>query len=216
MRSGLLSVLFLIVALLAVPRSSVGQAAEITHSDFWAAVRTSSVATRASFPRREIEKFEGSRAGQLSFIRTKTTDFSAADRFHLITEIVDGDEKTIEEMITIGTVSYCKKKSAEWDTKNCYLNPPSALETAVEEQFRVEKTDEGSKYFRKTIYLFQEAGKTEKTRFQSEDILILNPDMTVRERTITNTSQETGAFQSRQTWKNEYGIKLKPIEVPIK
>ncbi len=208
-------VFLLILAFSLLPKDVSAQSKEITQADFWAAVRSAYTATRNVFPRRETETSEGSRAGR-NYRRTKTSEYVAADRFKLSTETLEGESRSVKEMIRIVKEGFCRENSNEWRTTNCYENPPAALEDAIESSFRVEKTEKAVTYTRKSTFLYTMAGKTESTKFVSEDILVLNSDLTVRERTITKSAVERGAVLSRETQKFEYGLKLKPIEPPIR
>jgi hypothetical protein len=207
--------LLLALAFAFLPNTAFAQTKEITHAEFWSAVTLAFATTRNVFPRREIETYEGFRGGR-SFRRTKTTEYVASDTFRRVTETREGDVVSVAEMITIGKERYCRENSSEWRTSKCYENPPAALEDAIESSFRVEKKDKRVIYTRKSMFLQSEAGKAERTKFMSEDILVLNSDLTVRERTITKSALDTGTILSREILTREYGLKLNPIDAPIK
>lgn len=207
--------LLLALAFALLPSTAFAQPKEITQAEFWSAVTSAFAATRSVFPRREIETYEGSRGGR-SFRRTKTADYVTADTFRRVTESREGDVVSVAEMITIGKERYCRENSSEWRTSKCYENPPAALEDAIESSFRVETKDKQITYTRKSTFLQFEAGKAERTKFMSEDILVLNSDLTVRKRTITKSALDTGTILSRETLTREYGLKLSPIDAPIK
>lgn len=203
-------------AFLLTPTAASAQSKEISEAEYWAAVSSAFAATRKAFPRRETETYEGSRAGKLSSQRTKTSEYAAADMFHTVKETLENGKRSVEEMIQIGAYRYCKDDSGEWTISGCYVNPPAALESALEAKFSINKSDKSITYTRTATFLLKEAGRTELTKFLTEDTLVLNSDLSVRERTISKSALETRAILSRETRKHEYGIELKPIEAPIK
>lgn len=215
MGSGLLRAFAVTLALSVLPALATAQANEISEADYWAAIRAAFNATSRVFPRKEIEIFEGSRAGR-TYRRTKVSEYAAADKFHLTTERVEGDTATAEEMIQVGKERYCKKGLAEWSTANCYVNPPAALEDAIKSQFQVEKGEEGITYTRRSTFLLNQPGGSEPTEFLTEDVLELNSDLSIRKRTITKSAVGTRVVLSREMRKHEYALELKSIEAPIK
>jgi hypothetical protein len=216
MRFGLWLGIVLAFALLWTPTAASGQSRDISEAEYWAAVYSAFGATRKAFPRQEIETYESSRSGKTGYQRTKTSEFVAADRFHTIKETLENGKRSVEEMIQIGTARYCKDDLGGWKTAGCYVNPPAPLESALESKFRIDKSEKSTTYTRTSTFLLTETGRSEPTKFLTEDILVLNSDLLVRERTITKSALETRAILTRETRKHEYGLEPKPIEAPIK
>lgn len=189
---------------------------DISEKEYWAAVYAAYSATLETFPRQETEVYEGYSAGELNYQRTKTFEYEAADKFHFIRETLENGKRGVEELFQIGTLRYCKIDSGDWKTSGCYLNPPAALEPAIESKFQVDKTEKEITYRRKSTFQLKEKGNSEPKIFLTEDTLVLNPDLSIRDRTIKKLGVETKALVSRVTQKNTYRKNVKPIEAPIK
>ncbi len=195
--------------------STFAQSTAISEKDYWEAVYSAFATTRKVFPRRETETYERMKSGQTTYKRITKSEYHAADKFHTIKEVTDNGMVSMDEMIQIGTGRYCKENSSDWKTSGCYVNPPAPLEKAVESQFSAEKDKDSMIYKRISVSLAVEAGKSEPTKFVTEDILVLNSDGSIRERTITRSILETHSVVSRETRKHEYDLHFKPINAPI-
>lgn len=200
----------------AIAKTTFAQTQNITESEYWAGIRTGYASTRKSFPRRETEKYEGFADGTLTFSTIENSEYQAADQYHIVRETRRDGKITKSEKIQIGAVRYCRESPGEWKTSGCYDNPPPRLEDAEETSYVLQKIKDGTAYIRSALFSRKENGKTEPTKFLTEDTLILNADFSVRERTIVKSIQETKKIASRESQKFEYGLNLKPIEAPIK
>lgn len=204
---------FLLV-LVGIPANASAQSKEITEAEYWTGIRTGNAAARKVFPRRETATNEGFAGEKTTYLRNETHEYEAADKYYSIDETSRNGKVETEESTQIGALRYCRVNMAEWKTSGCYLNPPAPLGSATETRYSVEKTGDITKYLRVAISI--ETSNAEPIKFLTEDLFILNADQTVRERTIVKSNYDSKAVRFRTTQKYEYGIKLKPIEAPIK
>lgn len=119
-------------------------------------------------------------------------------------------------MIQVRTLRYCKENEGVWTSSGCYVNPPAPLEDALESSFALQMTKDGVIFSRTSSYLSNESGKTEPVKFRTEDTTILYADLSVRYRSIVRSVYEINKIVIREMQKYEYGLNLKPIEVPIR
>lgn len=203
-------------ALLAFAGNTFAQSKNITEKEYWAGIYTGYTSAHKSFPRRETTTYERLTVGRVTYSRIEKSEYEAANKYHTVKETQNDGKTSKNEMIQIGTIRYCKENSGEWRISGCYNNPPAALEDAIETHFVLQTNKDKITYIRTASYLSKQPGKTEPTKFLTEDKLILNSDLTIRERTIVKSVQETKQIASRETEKFEYRMSLKPIEPPIK
>lgn len=216
MRFSLPLVVIIALVFLAVAGTTFAQSQNITESEYWAGIRTGYASARKSFPRRETEKYEGFTDGTLTLTRIKNSEYQAADKYHIVIETLRDGRITISEKIQIEALRYCKESPGEWKTSGCYDSPPPPLEDAKETSYVLQKIKNSTAYIRTASFSLKVSGQTEPTKFLTEDTLILNADLSVRERTIVKSIQATKKIASRESQKFEYGLNFKLIKAPIK
>ncbi|MFN0138474.1 MAG: hypothetical protein ACKVQW_00110 [Pyrinomonadaceae bacterium] len=192
----------------------MAQATVITQQEYWAGIRSGYATTREMFPRRETQEYENLLHGKVSYSRTQVSEYRSKDTYRTIETVVRDGKTTVTELIQIGIARYCREDTSEW--KSCYEDPPPPLGEADETKYAVQVNQDSRTYIRTATLLRKEADRSEPTKFLTDDRLVLNMDMSVRERSIVKTVSETKSVVFRNTSKFEYNVALKPIEAPIK
>lgn len=208
-------VLFAVVFLLAV-EFSWAQTTAITEQDYWAGIRSGYATTRDKFPRRETTTYESLSGEKVTYSRTEISEYRSKDIFHIVKTVVRDGATVITEMIQIGSSRYCRDNGSEWKSSGCYFQPPAPLDKADETKYSVQTNKDGRILMRNATFLEKEIKSNEPITYLTEDKVVLNYDMSVRERSIIKVVKETRNIASRATTLLEYGVDLKPIESPIK
>jgi hypothetical protein len=210
--------LFILLGLILVvaPKISFAQSSAISEIDFLVSHNVAYRATDAKYPRKRTYKYEVLSEGKVTYSSTEVTEYMGYDKYRIIeTEISNGRTK-VNEAIQIGQNRYCRENSAKWDN-NCYEPPPAAAMGHIDgATYMLESAPDSKTYVR--IYKTQkeEKGKPAPLVFVTEDRSFLNEDMSYRSRSIIRTNSVTKEIVSSTALKYEYGIKLSPIEAPIK
>ena len=211
-----LSLIIAVVLLLCIPAITFAQSKDIAAAEYWQVIYSQYTSSRKVFPRKERDIYERFTDSKITYSRTKRFEYQSANTFRLVTETSTDGKISLTEMIQIGRVGYCKEDLGDWKTAGCYLNPPAALEDAVETRYFVQKNRDNTVYSRIATFLLKETGKPEQTKFLTVDTLTLNKDLSIRGRTIVKSFFETKNIASRETEQFKYSSTLKPIEAPIK
>ncbi len=210
------TIILIAIVILTASEISLAQTTAITEEGYWAGIRSGYAATRDLFPRRETKTFESLLGGTVNYSRTEISEFRSKDTYRTTKTVIRDGSTIVTEAIQIGTVRYCRENTAAWKSSGCYQQPPPPLGDADETKYSVQVNKDSRTYIRTATLLKKEADKAEPTKFLTEDRFVLNSDMSVRERSIVKTVNETKSIVSRETSTFEYGITLKPIEAPIK
>lgn len=210
MRFPVWSITLLFLILFATAGTSIAQISTISEREFLEVTNGESYrATAARYPRRETQTYERLADGKITSTETEVIEFLASDKYRAKKTIVSNGNTSTREEIQIGENRYCRKNSSEWDSY-CAMPPPSAAMGAINgAQYSLEIGVDTKTYQR--IY---QSTREEKTT--TIDRIILNSDLSHRDRSIITTNSETKEIVSRFTEKVEYGIKLDPIEAPMK
>ncbi len=204
----------LVIGIIGTPSYALGQDKDITESEYWDGIRSGYSSTRKSFPRVETKTYEGFVDGKVNFVRIEKFEFEATDRLRSITETVQKDKKSTSLMLQIGKSRYCQENEGEWKAIGCYDRPPAPLEGGQDTKYILRKNSNSISYVR-TDY-FVSGGPDGQKKILVEDIMVVNLDGTVRERSIVKSEYGTKSIRSRSTDKYSYGVKFDAITAPIK
>ncbi len=194
---------------------SFAQSSAITEMDFLASHTAAYRATDVKYPRKRTYKYEVMSEGKVTYSSTEVTEYLGDDKYRIIETEISNRQTKINEAIQIGRNRYCRENAARWD--NCYEPPPPMAMGHIDgAKYMLESASDRKTYVR--IYKTQkeEKGKPAPMLFVTEDRSILNRDMSYRSRSIIRTNSVTNKIVSSTTLKYEYGIKLSPIEAPVK
>jgi len=201
------------IAILVATKFSLAQTTVITEREYWDGVRFAYAATQKIHPRRKTETYERRADGKTTYSKKEITEYQAKDTYRSTGTVVRDGKTTSTEAVQIGMVRHCRENSEAW--KSCYENPPPPLPKADDANYVVQRNKNTITYLRTSTFVGKEEGKAEPTRYLTKDRYVLNNDMSARERTITTSIEKKGVV-THNVSKFEYGIKLKPIEAPIK
>ena len=204
------SIALLASILFATGGTSIAQKSDISERDFLEiANRQAYWATAARHPRKETRTYEQLSDGKVTSSETILTEFLASDKYRITTTVISEGKTNTREGIQIGDIRYCKRDSADW--QYCPIPPPAmAMGPIMGAQYSLELTADTKTYQR--IY----QSTREEKPFTTVDRIILNNDLSHRDRLLITTNSVTKEIVSRFTEKVEYGIKMAPIEAPIK
>lgn len=211
------SIALLGLVLFATAGTSIAQKSDISERDFLAVAGTEAYrATVARYPRKQTRTCERLADGKITSLETEVIEFLASDKYRVITTVVSKGKTITTEERQVGEIRYCKNDSSEWKMY-CPEPPPApAMSRIAGAQYSLEIGANTKTYQRIYQSIREDKEKLTKSSFATVDRSVLNNDSSHRDRSIITTNSETKEVVTRFTEKVEYGIKLEPIEAPVK
>lgn len=211
------SIALLVLILSATTFTSIAQKSDIAEKDFLAATGWKAYrATTARYPRKETLTRERLSDGMVTSSETEITEFLASDKYRVMRTLTSKGKTTTREEIQVGEIRYCKENTSKWEMY-CPEPPPAPAMGHIDgAQYLLDEGVESKTYQRTYQYTRDDKEKLTKILFTTVDRIILNKDYSHLDRTIITVNSESKEIVYRTTVKMEYGLKLDPIEAPIK